>query len=651
MRESVEHNRTGESMSVGSRLKNILENVFVVVLAFYPLRHINWGLDLWDTGYNYANFQYMGTEHMDPMWLFSTYLANVVGHFLSGLPNGGNLVGMNLYTGLFVSLLALIGFFFCVRVLKMPVVVAFVGEFLAVSLCWCPTALLYNYLTYLFVLICLILLYHGLTKEKKWCFFGAGICLGVNVLVRFSNLPEAALILAVWAYDVILWWEAKKAKIQSTSKGFWARIGCHTLWCLLGYMAALAVLFLIIHIKYGLGSYVEGIQRLFAMTDTATDYKAASMLKGMILIYVENLYWAIRIAVFAVGGMMLFIAFGLLEDRFSGSKVLRVTGRVLGVLLGAVMLGWLYRSNLIQYLYPEGVGKEYTGFTSMLFYSYDSMLRPGILFLMLTMFIALIRIFHLNCSKEEKLISGMVLLVVLLTSIGSNNGVYPSLNNLFLAGPYTLWQCWNFMRDVGEKRIWKIRLSAFPVKCVLAAFMAMCCFQFSMFGAAFVFAEATGVQQADSYVENNPILRDVRMSEDKARWLTELSQYVQEEELQGNEVVLYGRIPALSYYLQMPSVFNPWSDLDSYSVEQMALELDRAALAMEQDGAYRPVIMIEKDYFAYLTGGTGALEELGLGEARIGEIAQDRKWALLSEFMERQGYEQDFCNEKFAVFR
>lgn len=651
MRESAEHNRAGESMSVGSRLKNILENVFVVVLAFYPLRHINWGLDLWDTGYNYANFQYMGTEHMDPMWLFSTYLANVVGHFVSGLPNGGNLIGMNLYTGLFVSLLALIGFFFCVRVLKMPVVVAFVGEFLAVSLCWCPTALLYNYLTYLFVLICLILLYHGLTKEKMWCLFGAGICLGINVLVRFSNLPEAALILAVWAYDVILWWEAKKAKIQSTSKGFWARIGRHTLWCLLGYLAALAVLFLIIHIKYGFGSYVEGIERLFAMTDTATDYKAASMLKGMILIYVENMYWAIRIAVFAVGGMMLFIAVGLLEDRFAGSKVLRVTGRVLGVLLGAVMLGWLYRSNLIQYFYPEGAGKEYTGFTSLLFYSYDSMLRPGILFLMLTMFIALIRIFHPNCSKEEKLISGMVLLVVLLTSIGSNNGVYPSLNNLFLAGPYTLWQCWNFMRDVGEKRIWKIRLSAFPVKCVLAAFMVMCCFQFSMFGAAFVFAEATGVQQADSYVENNPILRDVRMSEDKARWMTELSQYVQEEELQGNEVVLYGRIPALSYYLQMPSVFNPWSDLDSYSVEQMALELDRAALAMEQDGAYRPVIMIEKDYFAYLTGGTGALEELGLGEARIGEIAQDRKWALLSEFMERQGYEQDFCNEKFAVFR
>jgi hypothetical protein len=53
-----------------------------LILLIYPLRHVNWGLDLWDTGYNYANFQYMGTEHMDSMWLFSTYLANVTGNFL-----------------------------------------------------------------------------------------------------------------------------------------------------------------------------------------------------------------------------------------------------------------------------------------------------------------------------------------------------------------------------------------------------------------------------------------------------------------------------------------------------------------------------------------------------------------------------------------
>ena len=34
------------------RSSNLLENLFIVILAFYPLRHIGQGIDLWDTGYN-----------------------------------------------------------------------------------------------------------------------------------------------------------------------------------------------------------------------------------------------------------------------------------------------------------------------------------------------------------------------------------------------------------------------------------------------------------------------------------------------------------------------------------------------------------------------------------------------------------------------
>ena len=88
--------------SLKKRIGNLFENLFVVILVFYPLRHVQWGLDLADTGYNYANYTYMGTEHMDPMWLFSTWLSNGAGHLLTKLPNGGTLVGMNIYTGLFV---------------------------------------------------------------------------------------------------------------------------------------------------------------------------------------------------------------------------------------------------------------------------------------------------------------------------------------------------------------------------------------------------------------------------------------------------------------------------------------------------------------------------------------------------------------------
>lgn len=620
--------RKVSDVSIHSKsLMNMAEGLFVVILAFYPLRHVTWGLDLWDTGYNYANFAYMGTKHMDPMWLFSTYLANVVGNWLTKLPNAGSLVGMNVYTGLFVSLLALMGYWFCTRKLKMQPWLVFLGEMLAVSLCWCPTAKLYDYLTYILFLGCVILLYLGLTGERKGCLIGAGVCLGANVLVRFSNLPEMAMILAVWAYDFIC------AREEKRGEGFRKRTVGHTGWCLLGYVISLLVLLGYIHIRYGIGEYIAGITRLFSMTDNATDYKAASMVMKMIYTYVESLYWVLRIGVIVVVGMLATVLLDFIRQKVKKNtcvtKIFTLAIYACGVVLGVAMLFWLYRN-----------GK----FCSLEFFSYGAMFRPGVLFLMLTMLIAAVRIFHPGCGREEKLISGMMILVILLTSLGSNNGVYPSLNNLFVVAPYTLWESLRFIKQVGEKKIANVILNPFPIKCILAAFLLMCIFQFGCFGAEFVFAEATGVQNISAQVENNEILKNVKMSEEKARWMTELSAYVNENDLKGQEVILYGYIPSLSYYLQMPSAFNPWSDLDSYSYEAMAEDME----ALE---GKTPVIILENKCVEYLTGGREALEALQVGEKEIQRLLSDRKINLLAEFMQNNNYELTFRNEKFAVYR
>lgn len=693
--------RTPGTMAAREKALGVLENLFIVILAFYPLRHIGWGLDLWDTGYSYANFQYMGTDHMDPMWLFSTYLANAAGHGISMLPGAGTLIGMNLYTGLLVSLLALSGFFFCRKALKMPAWTAFLGEFAALGLCWCPTAKLYDYLTYLFLFFCAVLLYFGLVKDKKWCLFGAGVCLGANVLVRFSNLPEAALILAVWAWDVVLWAEGKRdvegrdekrrqgSKEQGGRTGeirgqeergqergqqeskeqeerqrntrkrgireqdgnepgkFWRRLVRHTLWCVMGYLAALAVLLGWMHLRYGLGAYVEGIRQLFAMTDNAPAYQPQAMLAGLAMVYVSHFrYWMVRFGVIIAGGMVLFALSGIAEERLAAGKRKRApeAGRVLTALQIGVRVVWgLVCLAMLFWLYRRG-------FFSFFFYSYDSIWHLGVLFLMLTMLIALWKIFCPGTAREERLVSGIVLLLVLVTSVGSNNGIYPSLNNLFLAGPYTVWESVRFIRGTAEKRVGKLRLSAFPAKGVLAAFLILCCFQFGMFGAVFVFAEGTGVQNADSHVENNEILKGVRMSAEKALWMTRISGYVEENGLRGSDVILYGDIPALSYYLQMPAAFNPWCSLPSYKPEQM----ERAMAEVEQEmgnAGYRPVVIVEKNYMAYWAGGEKALEEMGLSRAKVLEISQDEKWEMLVAFLERNSYQKDFDNGKFTVYR
>lgn len=576
--------------------------IFPLILLLYPLRHIYWGLDLWDTGYNYANFRYMGLEHMDSMWLFSTYLANAVGHFFTLLPGGHTLLFMNLYTGLFTSLLALMSYLFLTKRVKLPAGVVFVGEFAAISLCFCPTALLYNYLTYVLFLAGVLFLYEGLSQEKNRCLILAGVMLGTNVFVRFSNLPEAAMIVGVWAYAVIC---RKK----------WKRVLKETGFCMLGYVGAALFWLGFLSLRYGLSNYVEGIRRLFAMTETATDYKASSMLYRMFSEYIENLYWVNRILFFAVPGIVVCM---VLPKSFKWVK------KVACAAFAAAAAVWLYTRKDAQ-------GSSL--FCDFRFDEYSSMQKPATLFLILTLVVCLVRVLGRKTEKKEKLLAGLIFLSVLLTSIGSNNGLFTSFNNLFLAAPYVLWNVYRLCRYQAE---WKIPL-VLPLKTLAMMFTAIFLFQSIGFGTCFVFAEATGVKSTAAAVENNAVLRGIRMSEERALWLSEISAYVSENKLTGREVILYGYIPSLSFYLEMPSAFNPWSDLASYSTSSMEAAMEETKKELTE-GKEAPVVILNKDRAA--DGGT--LSELS--------AVSDPKLAMIMQFMKDYNYQETFSNDKFVLY-
>lgn len=620
--------------AAGQSQRRLWDFLFVAVLVLYPLRHIAWGLDLWDTGYGYANFEYMGTQHMDPMWLFSTYLTTAIGHFLSLLPGAKTLIGMNFYTGLSISLLAVQGYYFCTKVLKIPAWLTFLGEFTAVSFCWCPTGSFYNYVTYVFFLIAVICLYLGLSRGKGGWLFAAGVALGCNVLARFSNLPEAAMIVAVWAYGIT----RKKAAGRRLRKKLLQDTGM----CLAGYLTALLILFGYIQIRYGMDEYVRGIQRLFSMTEVATDYTAASMLLGMFDWYLQNLYWELRMCVFLIAGM---IAVGFLEfaaacvrDSYAGKdtikKALRILEWVVSAVLAVIMVFWLYRQGFCA--------TEYT--------NYGAIIWPGVTFLTLTLLVTLWRIFTPSAPGEEKLLSGLIFLIVLITSLGSNNKLYPSMNNLFLALPYMYWQFYRFCKYAGSFRWKRMTISPIPAKCLFGGFFLLFFIQVGLFGRSFVFAEGTGVQEIHAQVTNNETLKGVWMSEERAGWMQEISEYVNTGELAGKDVLLYGQIPALSYYLQMPAAFNPWPDLDSYQIGQLEQDMQKMQERMHADATYRPVVLLEKKYAVYLEAGEAALMRMEPTEKEQGWIVDNPKLLLIGKFMEDYGYEKTFENEKFVIY-
>ncbi len=83
----------------------------------------------------------------------------------------------------------------------------------------------------------------------------------------------------------------------------------------------------------------------------------------------------------------------------------------------------------------------------------------------------------------------------------------------------------------------------------------------------------------------------------------------------------------------------------------MEAEIRRQETLIQESGAEKPVILLENIYALYEEGGMEALEEGGIPESKRMEVDRDPKWELLMHFMDSQGYDQTFRNEKFAMYQ
>lgn len=608
---------------IKANYRKCLYYLYPAVLLLYPLRHIRVGAEWSDTGYNYGNFTYM--ENMDPMWLLSTYLGNALGRLFTLLPGGDTMLGLNIYTGLLVSLLALGGYWFFTRRLGMPRTLAFWGEMIAVSFCWCPTALLYNYLTYVLLGAGTILLYHALSGDTpKPCryFVAAGVCLGLNVLVRFPNLAQMALILAVWAMAVI-----RRQKLAQTVK--------QTLQCLLGYLLGLLGGLAIIVLRYGVGTYVRSISRLLSMPAEASQYTLYSMVEQQLRNYLQNCIW--------LGYLVFFMALGtivytLLPDKM---KWVKNVGYVACVFCAFYFL-------MLKNMYNFKYSTKHSAF------------QWGAMLLTATLAAGLITIFRKKSAEREKLMCGLGILVILITPLGSNNHLYSAVNNLFLVAPFTLWLLVRFLKWLpayigrsGEasQEHRRLRVSLWPLKAMLVCILVMITVQGTLFGIGYVFSESDGGENLHTPIENNEVLRGMLTSPDRAEVIGTLSEYVRREGLVGQEIILYGKIPSMSYYLQMPFAITAWPDLPSYNYPVMEEDLRRLGGEIESGLRSKPVLLLERRPGSYLAGGVEALQALGLDEKNTTQIAEDRKLQLLAQWIEQYDYELCFENDKFMLWR
>lgn len=580
------------------RFFQVLYLLSVVVIFLYPLRHIHVGVDLWDGGYNYSNFVYRGPEYMDPMWYFATYISNLYGGLLTRLPFGNFMWGMNLYTSITVGAIAAGAYVFCTRRLSVPAWIAFWAELIALSLCWAPSAILYHYLTYGFFLAAAALIYQGLLKDRPLYLALAGVVLGLNVGVRFPNLVHAGLILAVWYYAFL------------TRKKF-PRVLRETAICVLGYIAGCGLFLLPIAFIYGLDSYTDGITRLFAMTQTATDYRVRAMLQGLVQTYLDEevTYWLKRFALLFAATLGICLA---LPERWRRGKK---------IITGAATL-------LFVYLIAQ------KGFCAKNYTLYAAIYMPCVFLLGMTALLSVFQMADKRAGKERKLLAVLILLTLLLAGLGSNNYIYSNINNLFFVLPCFFWMVLCFLQE-------KEHILYFPFQAMAVALILLLTVQALPFGQNFIYEEASGAEDPSCQVTGIPVLNGMHTEQARAKQLLSLYQYIQENGMADRECILYGNIPGLAYYMELTPAINIWSDLRSCSYETMKEDLDQLALECSS-GEELPLVILEAQWAGYLEGAADA--------ADYWDQSAVEKFELVTDFMEDFSYEKIYECNSFIVF-
>lgn len=592
----------------------VLENiVFPMVLILYPLTGSWQGLDVSDTSYSLSNFQYFAT--MDGTWMVATFLANAMGWMMMHLPFGNTLAGMYCYTALIQSATAVIVY----RSLKnrIPAPLVWIGEMIALGMCWCPSTMLYNYLTYLLMTAGVLLLYEGILQaggegvsgsgSKYWKYFvAAGICLGLNVAVRMPNVVQTAFILAVWY-----------GAFYNGGGDKWRRALRDTLWCMLGYVTGFGVPFIAICIRYGMTAYPSMVQTMFAMTEKATDYKPSSMLAGMFGDYFRGAFWFAFAAVCMAGGWLLF----RLRRRLAGESR---RAFYLCVILYTAVLGVLMR-----FYWGRGV-------FDFRYYQDGSVYYTAVLFLIVAVLMAVFCLCRKRIGMEGKAAAVLVLVQILVTPLGSNNYLYPIINNLFLAAPFVLGTGWYLLagtkgRESGERVVWSIPFV------ILTAFVLV---QSVGFHSCYAFRDGIHGEKRDTVVEVPAKAAGVYTRQDNAAWLAELAEYVKEAGFTGKKAFLYGDIPGLGYLLDMPSALSTfWPDLDSYRM----VEYERDIEQMEE----APVVIVASPIAAYLNEDADGMNWFGVSKEALDA---DEKLQILGRYLKEHSYRESFGNGQYVVY-
>lgn len=562
-------------------LKNLLKKeqikyILFLVIAGVLFLHVNRGVDFSDTGYNLANYE--NFPNVNHTWMVSTILSMSIGKLITFFPFGHTMLFMNIYCTLIAVLFTAVFYFTLSKVFDYRYV--FVGLLVAVLTTWGPYVILYHYLSYFIFASAGLLLAIGLSKDSYKIIALSSALLALNVFICFPNICEVA-IGALLIADMII---ERRNRVKEIFLFAGTYIGV-----LLSGIALIMILF-------GRNAYFDMIKGLFSMSETATSYGPFNMVLTML----EGYRWDFGyFAVFLILSLIMSFAYK------------RASGR--GVKVVIVCMAVLSSFGVLRVM-------RYYGSISFDYQDYGSYYSIAVMTILLSLFVSIVSAINSKLSVYVRLLSCLVPIIVLITPLGSNSGVYTLLNGLFIVLPISL----GLLAKNDNKLI-----SCAPYVASVSILILALLFQCSLFKINFTYRDVQS-QYVRISKDDNKVLAGMLTSSEKKEYIKGLTGYLRERELEGENAIIFGHIPMTSYALSLKNAISHiWPSLDSYPIKDFEDELNSLD--------YCPLIVYQSGYGDLLT-------------KDYSESYSDKE-ILLCEFAKQHDYEKVYENEFFTVLQ
>ena len=406
--------------------------------------------------------------------------------------------------------------------------ILFIGELIALGLCWIPAVILYNYLTYLLFTLGALFLYKGIKTQKSRYLLLAGLLLGLNVFARTSNVVEVVLIVLVWI-------DASRRK-----GAFWK----NTVTCIIGYVLGAFMGLIMMLISGGVSGITKMVSWLISLltsSDNAGGYSAGGMVGAIISNYLKNLKWPVMILVAMLLGA---VAFKILKGR------IRLLARL--CYLGGVVL-------LFVYFYRNGCFlTDYRNVSSV----FGLSASVYILYFVILIYLC----FRKEISFDDKLLYILGAIIIVITPLGSNNHLFACINNMFVVAPLFVAMIFNLLRTVKDEDI------QYLVQVMAAVLIIIYLLQSVLLHIEYVFRDSVDGQARDTAITADSPMRGMLTNKENAAYIDQLVETINSTDC--HSLVLYGNIPGVSYATKRPvAISSSWPDLDSYSKETFENEL------------------------------------------------------------------------------